>query len=122
MRFDYLKPSIEAVIEGFEDHERIYALEQGNYIPIRTLMGDGGLITERRFSAMSKQQKQPVREPIATWYRINEYPHEIQPVLVVAFTEHRVTVLWIATKTRLQRQETILGMVQALKPKEEVQP
>lgn len=42
MRFDYLKPSLGPVVDGLEDHEKIYALEQGEYLPIRTLIGEGG--------------------------------------------------------------------------------
>lgn len=40
--FDYLKPSIGPVVEGLEDHEKIYALEQPEYTPIRTLPGERG--------------------------------------------------------------------------------
>jgi hypothetical protein len=42
MRFDYLKPSQGEVIDGLEDREKIYALEQGEYLPIRTLAGYEG--------------------------------------------------------------------------------
>jgi hypothetical protein len=37
--FDYLSPCQDAVVEGLEDFERIYALEQGCYLPLRTLPG-----------------------------------------------------------------------------------
>jgi len=42
VRFDYLSPSIDPVVDGLEDWEKIYALEQGQYLPIRTLIGDRG--------------------------------------------------------------------------------
>lgn len=32
-----------------------------------------------------------LREPIATWWGINSYRVELQPVQVVAFTEHFIT-------------------------------
>jgi hypothetical protein len=42
MRFDYLKPATDAVIDGLEDYEKIYALEQGEYVPLRTLPAENG--------------------------------------------------------------------------------
>lgn len=42
MILDYLSPAIGAVVEGLEDHEKIYALEQGEYLPLRTLVGEDG--------------------------------------------------------------------------------
>lgn len=42
MKIDYLKPAIGEVVEGLEDHEKIYALEQGQYVPLRTLLGEHG--------------------------------------------------------------------------------
>jgi len=42
-RFDYLTPAIGPVVEGLEDHEKIYALEQmAEYMPLRTLPGEEG--------------------------------------------------------------------------------
>jgi len=38
--FDYLSASIGPVVEGLEEIEKIYALEQGCYIPLRTLPGN----------------------------------------------------------------------------------
>lgn len=37
--FDYLSASIGPVVEGLEEFEKIYALEQGCYVPLRTLPG-----------------------------------------------------------------------------------
>ena len=42
MRFDYLKPALGPVVNGLEDHEKIYALEQAEYLPLRTLAGENG--------------------------------------------------------------------------------
>ncbi len=41
-RFDYLTPAIGPVVNGLEDHEKIYALEQPEYVPLRTLSGENG--------------------------------------------------------------------------------
>lgn len=42
MRFDYLKPAQEAVVDGLEDHEKIFALDQAQYLPLRTLPAMNG--------------------------------------------------------------------------------
>lgn len=43
IRLDFLSPSIESVVEGLEGIEKIYALEQGQYNPLRTLPGQNGM-------------------------------------------------------------------------------
>jgi hypothetical protein len=35
--FEYLLASINPVIDGLEDYEKIYALDQAQYIPLRTI-------------------------------------------------------------------------------------
>lgn len=42
MRFDYLKPALGPVVDGLEDHEKIFALDQPEYLTIRTLPAEGG--------------------------------------------------------------------------------
>jgi hypothetical protein len=42
MRFDYLRPALGAVVDGLEDSEKIYALDQAEYLPLRTLPGENG--------------------------------------------------------------------------------
>jgi len=42
VRFDYLKPAQGPVVDGLEDHEKIFALDQSEYLPIRTLPAEGG--------------------------------------------------------------------------------
>jgi hypothetical protein len=61
MRFDYLNPAQGPVVDGLEDHEKIYALEQGQYLPIRTLPGEGGASAIYRCE-LSKEQRQMVAE------------------------------------------------------------
>lgn len=57
MRFDYLKPAVGPVVDGLEDHERIVALEQGQYIPLRTLPGEGGMTAIYRCELTAEQRQ-----------------------------------------------------------------
>lgn len=57
MRFDYLSPALGPVVDGLEDHEKIYALEQGEYLPIRTLSGECGHSAIYRCELTEDQRK-----------------------------------------------------------------
>ena len=55
--FDYLSASIGPVVEGLEDFEKIYALEQAEYIPLRTLPGENGFSAITRWELTDKQRE-----------------------------------------------------------------
>lgn len=57
-RFDYLHPSIGPVVDGLEDDEKIYALDQmEDYLPIRTLPGESGNSAIYRCELTDDQRK-----------------------------------------------------------------
>lgn len=57
-RFDYLTPATGPVIDGPEDHEKIYALEQmAEYLPIRTLQGERGKSAIYRLELTDDQRR-----------------------------------------------------------------
>lgn len=56
--FDYLSASIGPVVEGLEDYEKIYALEQAEYIPLRTLPGENGMSAITRWEFTDKQREE----------------------------------------------------------------
>lgn len=57
-RFDYLTPSIGPVVEGLENNEKIYALEQmDKYNPLRTLPGENGKSAIYRLELTDDQRK-----------------------------------------------------------------
>lgn len=61
-RFDYLTPATGAVVEGLEDHEKIFALEQmADYLPLRTLPGENGKSAIYRLE-LSERQRQMIAE------------------------------------------------------------
>ncbi len=55
--FDYLSASIGPVVEGLEDYEKIYALDQPQYIPLRTLPGENGLSAITRWTPTDEQRE-----------------------------------------------------------------
>jgi hypothetical protein len=56
-RFDYLAPTIGPVVDGLEEREKIYALEQGEYLPLRTLPGENGASAIYRCELTSEQRQ-----------------------------------------------------------------
>lgn len=58
MIFDYLTPATGPVVEGLENHEKIYALEQmDKYLPLRTLPGENGRSAIYRLALTPEQRK-----------------------------------------------------------------
>lgn len=57
MRFDYLMPAQGPVVAGLEDHEKIYALEQSEYLAIRTLPAEEGASAIYRCELSSAQRQ-----------------------------------------------------------------
>ena len=57
-RFDYLTPATGPVVNGLEDYEKIYALEQmAEYLPLRTLPGENGRSAIYRLDLTEKQRR-----------------------------------------------------------------
>jgi len=55
--FDYLSLHDGPVIDGLEQHERVYAKDQPQYIPMRTLPGSNGNSAIARFHLTEAQRK-----------------------------------------------------------------
>lgn len=48
-RFDYLTTGVDEVVKGLEQFEKIYALEQRQYIPVRSLPAENGASAIMRY-------------------------------------------------------------------------
>ena len=57
MRFDYLAPAQGPVVDGLVENEKIYALEQPEYLPLRTLPGENGDSAIYRCGLTNEQRK-----------------------------------------------------------------
>ena len=55
--FEYMSASIGPVVEGPENYETIYALDQPQYIPLRTLPGENGHSAISRWELTPEQRK-----------------------------------------------------------------
>lgn len=60
--FDYLSPATGPVVDGLEDNEKIYAIEQmAEYLPLRTLPAEHGKSAIYRLE-LSQAQRQMISE------------------------------------------------------------
>jgi hypothetical protein len=83
--FEYLSASIDPVVEGLEDFEKIYALEQGNYIPLRTLPGENGNSAITRW-VLTPDQRREIAEGADIMLEVIHFRGPLAPVrmMVVA--------------------------------------
>lgn len=86
MRFDYLQPAIDAVVEGLEDHEKI---EQGQYQPLRTLPGEGGASAIYRME-LSFDQRRMVAEGADVLVEILHFGGPLAPTRVMILNQQNM--------------------------------
>lgn len=105
--FDYLSPAQEAVVEGLEDKEKIYALEQAKYLPIRTLKGENGNSAIYR-CAMTPEQRQMIVDGADILIEIVHFGGPLAPSRVMLLNQAEVrdedkTVLanWFAAQVKM---------------------
>lgn len=115
--FDYLSASIGPVVEGLEEFEKIYALEQGEYIPLRTLPGKvedplptrlTTLPAENSYSAITRweptpEQRQAIADGADIFLEVIHFRGPLAPVrLAIGKQENDVDLWneWFAAQTR----------------------
>lgn len=89
MRFDYLKPALGPVVDGLEDSEKIYALEQPEYLPLRTLIGEHGQSAIYRCE-LTKEQRQMIAEGADVLVEILHYGGPMAPSRVMLLNQQDV--------------------------------
>lgn len=105
-RFDYLSPTIGPVVEGLEEHEKIYALEQlAQYIPLRTLPGENGKSAIYRLE-LTEDQRRIISEGGDILVEILHFGGPLAPSRVMVLNQRvapegdkRVLAQWFAEQT-----------------------
>ena len=85
-RFDYLHPAIGPVVDGLDDAEKIYALEQAQYTPIRTIPGENGNSAIYRCE-LTPEQRQMVAEGADVLIEILHYGGPLAPSRVMLLNQ-----------------------------------
>jgi hypothetical protein len=86
MRFDYLTPAQGPVVDGLEDHERIFALRQAEYLPIRTLPGEKGVSAIYR-CGLSQEQRQMIADGADVLVEIFHFGFPLAPSRVMLLNQ-----------------------------------
>lgn len=87
MIFDYLKPALGPVVDGLEDHEKIYALEQAEYLPLRTLPAENGNSAIYRCE-LTPEQRQMVADGADVLVEIMHFRGPLAPSRVMVMAQH----------------------------------
>ena len=78
--FDYLSPKDGPVIRGLEDREVVYAKDQPEYIPLRTLVGAG---PDRRVLSrwtLTDKQREAVAKGADIFLELSTFGQPLQPI------------------------------------------
>jgi hypothetical protein len=106
--FDYLSASIGPVVDGLEEFEKIYALEQGCYVPLRTLPGNvkaplptrlTTLPAENSHSAitrweLSPEQRQMIADGADIFLEVIHFGGPLAPVRMAIGKQENDAELW----------------------------
>lgn len=91
--FDYLFASIGPVVEGLEDFEKIYALEQPEYIPLRTLPGENGLSALTRWE-LTKENREAIANGADIFLEVFHFGQPLAPVRMAIGKMENDPMLW----------------------------
>jgi hypothetical protein len=83
MVFDYLKPKDGPVLDGFEEKEVVYAKDQPEYIPLRTLISAG---PERKVLSrwtLTDKQREAVAKGADVFLELMTFGKPLQPIRMI---------------------------------------
>jgi hypothetical protein len=78
--FDYLSPRNGPVVDGLENQETVYAANQPEYIPLRTLRANGphGAVISRW--TLTDEQRKAVTEGADIFLELSTFNQPLQPI------------------------------------------
>jgi hypothetical protein len=80
MVFDYLAPKDGPVLDGFEDKEIVYAKDQPQYIPLRTLVSAGPDRKVLSRWSLTDKQREAVAKGADIFLELSTYRKPLQPI------------------------------------------
>jgi hypothetical protein len=80
MSYDYLQPADKPVIEGMEAEEVVYAKNQPEYIPLRTLRGSGRMVPVLSRWSPTKEQRESILNGADIYLELNTFGGPLQPI------------------------------------------
>src|SRR5689334_6353919 len=80
--FSYLSPADRAVIDAFEAHEVVYAKEQPEYIPLRTLRGNTREVPVLSRWTLTPEQRKAVADGADIFLQLLTFGNPLQPIVM----------------------------------------
>lgn len=84
--FDYLTQHDGPVVAGLEKHETVYAKDQPQYIPLRTLPGEHGNSAISRWH-LTDEQRKSIADGADIYLEILHYKGPLAPCRVMVMSE-----------------------------------
>lgn len=84
--FDFVEPHDGPVVIGLEQHERVYAKNQPQYRPLRTLPARGGVSAISRFHLTDNQRK-AIAEGADLYLELLHFGGPLAPSLMMVMSE-----------------------------------
>ena len=92
--FEYMKPKDGPVIEGMESEEIVYAADQPQYIPLRTLKSQGawGRVISRW--TFTDEQRKAIAEGADVLLELSTFNRPLQPIRMMV-SDGNVNPEWV---------------------------
>lgn len=78
--FEYLKPRNAPVVDGLQTQEIVYAENQPQYIPLRTLCADGPMGAVLSRWTLTDEQRQAVAAGADIFLELSTFHQPLQPI------------------------------------------
>ena len=78
--YDFLSPKDGPVVEGMEAEEIVYAKDQPEYIPLRTLRGDGQMVPVISRWSPTKEQRELIANGADIFLELSTFGNPLQPI------------------------------------------
>lgn len=78
--FDYLKPKDGPVVDGLEAKETVYAKDQPEYIPLRTLRSSGPMGAVISRWTLTPEQRKAVADGADIFLELSTFRNPLQPI------------------------------------------
>jgi hypothetical protein len=92
--FSYLHPRKGPVFDGLEDKEVVYAKEQPQYIPLRTLVSAGPDRKVYSRWTLTAEQRKRVADGADVFLELLTFGHPLQPIRM-AIADGNESVEWV---------------------------
>jgi hypothetical protein len=92
--FDYLSPKNGPVIDGLEAQEVVYAKDQPEYIPLRTLKSNGSMGAVISRWSLTPEQRKAVADGADIFLELSTFGNPLQPIRM-AISDGKLDPDWV---------------------------